>query len=87
LVSLEALIYTRLGTLTEEKIQELMRVGIEDMYTRINVDFDILGALPWLDENSLEDLGKWYCNCESGINSVFENMIQSDQHNQIHAND
>jgi hypothetical protein len=54
MISMAAIIHSRMGTLTEAKIQELMRVGIEDMYTPITVDPGVLPPLPWLTTEDVE---------------------------------
>ena len=54
LMSVSAIAYSRLGKLTEAKRQHLIEVGIEDMYTSINVPLDILPQLPWLTEKDIE---------------------------------
>jgi hypothetical protein len=56
LCSMPALILARLGKLTPEKIDELVRVGIDDMYTPVNVDADVLPLLPWLTEEDLDQM-------------------------------
>jgi hypothetical protein len=54
--SLAAIIHSRLGTLTPEKVEELEGVGIEDMYTPINVDASIMPMLPWLTAADIEQV-------------------------------
>jgi hypothetical protein len=54
--SLPAIILDRIGKLTEERIEEFVRVGIEDHYTPVTVGPDILPPLPWLTEDDIEQL-------------------------------
>lgn len=54
LTSIQAIVLSRLGKLDEEKINELMLVGIEDMYTSCNSSGDILPPLPWLTDDDIE---------------------------------
>lgn len=54
LISIEAIVLSRIGKLDDEKINELMKVGIEDMYTSCNVGPDILPPLPWLSDDDNE---------------------------------
>jgi hypothetical protein len=56
LISLPAIIMSRLGLLNESTIKYLTRVGIEDMYETVNVTADILPPLPWLTEADVEQL-------------------------------
>jgi hypothetical protein len=42
------------GGLTAELMDELIRIGIEDMYTPLNLPADIIDPLPWLDESKLD---------------------------------
>jgi hypothetical protein len=56
MVSLAGIIHARRGSLTPEKLEELERVGIEDMYTPVNVDGSVMPVLPWLTQADLEDL-------------------------------
>jgi hypothetical protein len=44
-----------MGRLTQEKRQELIRVGIDDMYTPVNFRPDIIDCLPWISEERLDD--------------------------------
>ena len=54
LISLKAIVLSRIGKLDEEKIQEMMKNGIEDMYTPCNVGADVMEPLPWLSDNDIE---------------------------------
>jgi hypothetical protein len=42
------------GELTPELMEELIRIGIDDMYTPLNLPADIIDPLPWLDESKLD---------------------------------
>jgi hypothetical protein len=53
LISIPALMHSRMGTLTQELREELLEIGIEDIYTPVNVEFDVLPPLPWLTEDDL----------------------------------
>ena len=54
LIYLRAIVMSRIGKLDEEKIQEMMKNGIEDMYTPCNVGADVMEPLPWLSDNDIE---------------------------------
>lgn len=54
LLSFKAIVLSRLGKLDEEKIQEMMNNGIEDMYTSCNVTADLMLPLPWLKDDDIE---------------------------------
>lgn len=54
MMSASAIIHSRIGKLTEAKKKQLIEVGIEDMYTSINVPLDILPQLPWLSDQDIE---------------------------------
>jgi hypothetical protein len=56
LLSIPAVIYSRIGKLTEEKIQELIRVGIDDMYEPISVGPDVIETPSWLKDEDLEGM-------------------------------
>jgi hypothetical protein len=56
LMSLAAIIHARRGSLTPEKLEELEHVGIEDMYTPVNVGANIMPMLPWLTLADIEEL-------------------------------
>lgn len=56
LLSTSAIIYSKLGQLDDEKINYLMRIGIEDVYTSVNVGADIHPLLPWNTEDELETI-------------------------------
>jgi hypothetical protein len=56
LTSLAAIVESRLGILTEERFQELIRVGIDDMYVPVNVGVDVLPVLPWLTAADMEQM-------------------------------
>jgi hypothetical protein len=51
LVSVSAMMLSKMGMLTKEKREELYRVGIDDMYTSVNVTCDLLPTLPWLSDD------------------------------------
>ena len=53
LTSMTALALAAVNKLTDEMKEELIRVGIEDCYTTVNVDLVHL-ILPWLTEDDLE---------------------------------
>jgi hypothetical protein len=54
LLSLKAIIAARTGELTEELVEEMIAIGIEDMYTPVNVAADVYPVLPWLTVTDLE---------------------------------
>jgi hypothetical protein len=54
LLSLSTIIAARTGKLTDDLLDEMIRTGIEDMYTPINVGADIYPILPWLTETDLD---------------------------------
>ena len=54
LSSIQAIVYSRMGLLVPEKIDELIAIGVEDIYVSCNVDTDILPPLRWLADEPLE---------------------------------
>lgn len=54
LISLRAIVLSRIGKLDDEKIEELMKDGVEDMYTSCNVTADVMEPLPWLNDDDIE---------------------------------
>jgi hypothetical protein len=56
LISIPAIMHSRMGTLTQELREELIEIGIEDIYTPVNVELDVLPPLPWLTEDDFEVL-------------------------------
>lgn len=56
LLSTRAIIYSKLGKLTDEYIEEFIRIGIDDAYTSVNVGPDIHPMLPWLTEEDIEEI-------------------------------
>jgi hypothetical protein len=40
------LMLSKMGRLTQEKRKQLIRVGIDDMYTSVNLPLDIIHCLP-----------------------------------------
>jgi hypothetical protein len=54
LLSLSTIIAARTGGLTDEFLEERIRIGIEDMYTPANVGADVYPVLPWLTEADLD---------------------------------
>ena len=54
LISLRAIVLSRIDRLDEKKIEELINDGIEDMYTSCNVGADVMEPLPWLGDNDVE---------------------------------
>jgi hypothetical protein len=54
LLNLRTIIAARKGRLTDEFLEERIRMGIEDMYTPVNVGADMYPVLPWLTEADLE---------------------------------
>lgn len=54
LTSIQAIVLSRIGKLDEKKINELMAVGIDNMYTSCNVGGDVLPPLPWLTDDDVE---------------------------------
>lgn len=56
LLSVSAIVQSKLGKLTDEKIEELILIGIEDAFTSVNVPLDYHPILPWLTEEDLESI-------------------------------
>jgi hypothetical protein len=56
LISITGIMASLAGSLTPELREELERVGIDDMYTPVNVGADVLDYLPWLGEEHCESL-------------------------------
>jgi hypothetical protein len=56
LCSVPAIVYSRVGKLTPEKIEELVRVGIDDLYEPLGVGPDVIPPLPWLRDEDLEEM-------------------------------
>ena len=54
LLSIPAIILGRKGELTEEKIKELMDVGVDDIYTSVNFPASVHPLLPWLQSSDLQ---------------------------------
>lgn len=54
LLSISAVSLDAEGKLTEAKKNELLNLGIEDMYNPINISSDTYSLLPWITENDLE---------------------------------
>lgn len=54
LTSLTVIIASRAGRLTEAVIDEAIAVGIEDLYTPVNVSVDVFPTLPWIQEEDME---------------------------------
>lgn len=54
LISLRAIVMSRIGKLDEEKIFELMKDGIKDMYTPCSAGADVMEHLPWLTDKDME---------------------------------
>jgi hypothetical protein len=52
--SLKALMLSANGELTEDRIEWLMKVGVEDLYTSVNQPVSALPLLPWLSDGDLE---------------------------------
>lgn len=50
LLSLEAFALSKEGNLTDEKIDHLMKVGIEDCYCEIPCSTNLVASLPWINE-------------------------------------
>jgi hypothetical protein len=56
LLSLTTIIQARIGEVTEEFLEEMVRVGINDMYCPINVPGDVHPLLPWVTEQELDHI-------------------------------
>jgi hypothetical protein len=54
LLSLRTIIQARIGALTDDALEEMVGVGIEDMYYPINLPADVHPILPWLTEQDLD---------------------------------
>jgi hypothetical protein len=54
LISIGAIVASKMGTLNAEKREELIRIGIEDMYTSVSSRADVIEKLPWIDEDRFE---------------------------------
>ena len=54
MISIKAIMLSKMGMLTEEKKQEMIKDGIDDMYEPINTETDLLDNLPWLEEAELD---------------------------------
>ena len=54
LTSITALAFAAVNKLTDEIKEELIRVGIEDCYTTVNIGPDVHPILPWLTPDDLE---------------------------------
>ncbi|OHT04078.1 TPR Domain containing protein [Tritrichomonas foetus] len=53
-ISLTSLILSKNRSLTEEMLQEMLKRGIDDMYTPVNLKPDMFPMLPWVPRDSLE---------------------------------
>lgn len=56
LLSVSSIIYSRLGELTDELMNELIEIGIDDCFTSVNVNPAIHPILPWLKNVDLEKI-------------------------------
>jgi hypothetical protein len=54
MISVSAIMASRMGQLSDAKREELVRLGIEDMYTPVSSRSDVMEMLPWVDESRLE---------------------------------
>jgi hypothetical protein len=50
MTSMSAIVAAKLGCLGEERIEELVRVGVDDMFAPVNVGGDVMECLPWVPE-------------------------------------
>ena len=54
MISIKALMLSKMDMLTDAAREELIKDGIDDMYEPIAVDLDLLDNLPWLEESDLD---------------------------------
>lgn len=54
MLSISAIMMSKMGVLTEMKKRELIKIGLDEMHTGVNIGEDVMDNLPWLDESRLD---------------------------------